>query len=130
VFGYTVGPLAPSAGRDHCPQQFAFFGGGDITGGKTIGTTNPDRSDTVDSVWSQQRYLYPEDIEAITYSAIGVDRTTVRHDALGCGFAYLPTTDRSSPSRSMSSGRRKPRGKFRLQNCDNPRVHARAPCRV
>lgn len=74
------------------PQQFAFFAGG-ITSGKTIGTTNPDGSDTVDSVWSQQRYLYPEDIEAITYSAIGTDRTTVRHDALGCGFAYRPTTD-------------------------------------
>jgi len=93
-FGRTVGPLTAAAGRDHYPQQFAFFAGGGVTGGKAIGATKPDGSDTVDFGWSQQRYVYPEDIEATIYSAMGIDWTTVRHDdPLGRGFAYVPTTD-------------------------------------
>jgi Protein of unknown function (DUF1501) len=93
-FGRTVGALTPAAGRDHYPQQFAFFAGGGIVGGKTIGTTNSTGSDTTDFGWSQQRYVYPEDIEATLYSAMGIDWTTVRHDdPLNRGFAYVPTTD-------------------------------------
>ena len=32
-FGRTVGPLTAAAGRDHWPQQFAFFAGGGVKGG-------------------------------------------------------------------------------------------------
>jgi uncharacterized protein (DUF1501 family) len=93
-FGRTVGPLTPAAGRDHYPQQFAFFAGGGVVGGKTIGVTNSDGSDTTDFGWSQQRYVYPEDIEATIYSALGIDWTTVRQDdPLHRGFAYVPNTD-------------------------------------
>ncbi|HLG99463.1 MAG TPA: DUF1501 domain-containing protein [Bryobacteraceae bacterium] len=93
-FGRTVGALTPAQGRDHYPQQFAFFAGGGIVGGKTIGTTNADGSDTVDFGWSQDRYVYPEDIEATIYSAMGIDWTTIRHDdPLNRGFAYVPDTD-------------------------------------
>ncbi len=92
-FGRTVGPLTAAAGRDHWPQQFAFFAGGGIKGGNVIGTTNASGSDTTDYGWVQQRYVYPEDIEATIYSAMGIDWTTVRHDdPLGRGFEYVPTT--------------------------------------
>ena len=93
-FGRTVGPLTAAAGRDHWPQQFAFFAGGGTRGGTVIGQTNATGSDTVDYGWSQDRYVYPEDIEATIYSALGIDWTTVRHDdPLGRGFSYVPTTD-------------------------------------
>jgi hypothetical protein len=93
-FGRTVGPLTAAAGRDHWPQQFAFFAGGGIKGGTVVGTTNATGSDVSDYGWSQQRYVYPEDIEATIYSAVGIDWTTVRHDdPLGRGFSYVPTTD-------------------------------------
>jgi len=92
-FGRTVGPLTAAAGRDHWPQQFAFFAGGGVKGGKVIGSTNASGSDTADYGWSQDRYVYPEDIEATIYSAVGIDWTTVRHDdPLGRGFEYVPTT--------------------------------------
>jgi hypothetical protein len=92
-FGRTVGPLTAQAGRDHWAQQFAFFAGGGIQGGRTIGSTDAQGRDTVDYGWSQKRYIYPEDIEATIYSAVGIDWTTVRHDdPLGRGFEYVPKT--------------------------------------
>jgi len=93
-FGRTVGPLTAALGRDHYPQQFAVFAGGGVKGGRTIGKTNNDGSDTDDYGWSQQRYVYPEDIEATIYSAVGVNWTTVRmDDPFHRGFAYVPDTD-------------------------------------
>jgi uncharacterized protein (DUF1501 family) len=93
-FGRTVGPLTAAAGRDHYPQQFAVFAGGGVKGGRAIGQTNSDGSDTVDYGWSQQRYVYPEDIEATIYSAMGINWTTVRQDdPFHRGFAYVPDTD-------------------------------------
>ena len=92
-FGRTVGPITAAGGRDHWPQQFAFFAGGGTKGGTILGTTNASGSDTVDFGWSQNRYVYTEDIEATIYSAVGIDWTTVRHDdPLGRGFEYVPTT--------------------------------------
>jgi uncharacterized protein (DUF1501 family) len=35
-FGRTTGPLTAAAGRDHYAQQFAFFAGAGVTGGKAI----------------------------------------------------------------------------------------------
>ena len=92
-FGRTVGPLTAAAGRDHWPQQFAFFAGGGTKGGTIVGQTNASGSDTSVYGWSQNRYVYPEDIEATIYSAMGIDWTSVRHDdPLGRGFEYVPTT--------------------------------------
>ena len=93
-FGRTVGPLTSAAGRDHLSQQFAFFAGGGIKGGTIVGQTNATGGDTAVYGWSQNRYVYPEDIEATVYSAMGIDWTTVRHDdPLGRGFEYVPTTE-------------------------------------
>ncbi len=92
-FGRTVGALTAAAGRDHYPQQFAFFAGGGVKGGTVIGQTNSSGSDVTDYGWSQQRYVYAEDIEATIYSAMGIDWTSVRHDdPLGRGFEYVPQT--------------------------------------
>ena len=92
-FGRTVGALTAAQGRDHYPQQFALFAGGGVQGGRIIGATNATGSDTADFGWSADRYVYPEDIEATIYSAVGIDWTTVRHDdPLGRGFEYVPKT--------------------------------------
>ena len=92
-FGRTIGPLTRAAGRDHFPLQFAFFAGGGVRGGRVIGATNETGSEVVDYGWSQQRFVYPEDIEATVYSAVGIDWTTIRHDdPLGRGFEYVPRT--------------------------------------
>jgi Protein of unknown function (DUF1501) len=92
-FGRTVGALTAAQGRDHHPQQFAMFAGGGVAGGRVIGVTNASGSDVDDFGWSAGRYIYPEDIEATIYSAVGIDWTTVRHDdPLGRGFEYVPAT--------------------------------------
>ena len=60
-----------------------------------VGQTDAQGRDTIDYGWSQNRYVYPEDIEATIYSALGIDWTTVRHDdPLGRGFEYVPTDGR------------------------------------
>jgi hypothetical protein len=93
-FGRTVGPLTAAAGRDHLSQQFAFFAGGGIKGGTIVGQSNATGGDTSVYGWSQNRYVYPEDIEATIYSALGINWTTTRHDdPFGRGFQYVPTTD-------------------------------------
>ena len=92
-FGRTVGPITAQLGRDHWAQQFCFFAGGGIKGGTLIGRRTHRARDTIDFGWSQNRYVYPEDIEATIYSALGIDWTTVRHDdPLGRGFEYVPMT--------------------------------------
>jgi uncharacterized protein (DUF1501 family) len=93
-FGRTVGPLTGARGRDHYPQQFAFFAGAGITGGKTIGATNETGASITDAGWSRARAVKPEDIEATIYSALGINWTTIRYDdPLGRGFYYVPNSD-------------------------------------
>jgi uncharacterized protein (DUF1501 family) len=93
-FGRTVGKLTGASGRDHYPQQFAFFAGAGVTGGKVLGATDPAGANTVDYGWSRQRVIKPEDIEATIYSAMGINWTTVRYDdPLGRGFYYVPNSD-------------------------------------
>jgi hypothetical protein len=92
-FGRTVGPITAAGGRDHHPQQFAFFAGGGVKGGTIVGRTDNTGADVADFGWSQKRYVYAEDIEATIYSAVGIDWTTVRHDdPFGRGFEYVPKT--------------------------------------
>jgi hypothetical protein len=98
-FGRTVGKLTAANGRDHFPQQFAFFAGGGIKGGQVIGSTTADGSATVDPGWAGTsatgpRDVKPEDIEATIYSAMGINWTTVRYDdPFGRGFEYVPHSD-------------------------------------
>ena len=93
-FGRTVGPVTPAGGRDHWLQQTSVFAGAGVEGGRAIGTTAADGSDTVDFGWSRNRYVRPEDIEATVYSAMGIDYTTVRHDdPFHRGFEYVPFSE-------------------------------------
>lgn len=93
-FGRTVGKVTGAAGRDHYPQQFAVFAGGGVKGGRAIGSTDPQGAFTVDSGWSRNRDVKPEDIEATIYSAMGINWTNVRYDdPLGRGFYYVPNSD-------------------------------------
>ncbi len=93
-FGRTTGKLTAAAGRDHYAQQFAFFAGAGVKGGKAIGSTDATGSTIVDYGWSRQRAVKPEDVEATIYSAMGINWTTVRYDdPLGRGFYYVPSSD-------------------------------------
>lgn len=93
-FGRTVGQLTPAKGRDHHPQQFAFFAGAGIKGGRAIGATDAAGSSTTDPGWSRNRDVKPEDVEATIYSAMGINWTTVRYDdPLGRGYYYVPNSD-------------------------------------
>ena len=93
-FGRTVGPLSGAKGRDHFSQQFAFFAGAGIKGGRAIGATDARGATTVETGWSRQRIIRPEDIEATIYSALDINWTTVRYDdPLGRGYYYVPNSD-------------------------------------
>lgn len=92
-FGRTVGALSAAAGRDHFAQMFAVFAGGGTRGGRAIGSTNAEGSAAAEYGWSQDRYVWAEDVEATIYSALGIDWTTIRRDdPLGRGFEYVPQT--------------------------------------
>lgn len=93
-FGRTVGKVTAAFGRDHYPQQFAFFAGGGVKGGTVVGSTNADGSMTADPGWSRARDIKPEDVEATIYSALGINWTRVRYDdPFGRGFEYVPHSD-------------------------------------
>lgn len=93
-FGRTTGAITAAGGRDHFLQQFVMFAGGGVKGGRPIGSTDATGSNTVDTGWSRQRDIKPEDVEATIYSAMGIDWTTIRHDdPLGRGFYYVPSSD-------------------------------------
>ena len=93
-FGRTVGPLNNTNGRDHHPQQSAFFAGAKVTGSKVIGSTDALGASIVDPGWARGREVRPEDIEATIYSALGINWTKVLHDdPFHRGFEYVPFSD-------------------------------------
>ena len=89
-FGRTVGALSNTAGRDHFLQQFAAFAGAGIKGGRAIGSTKADGSDTVDFGWKPNRYFRPEDLQSTVYSAMGIDWTKQIDSPFGRTFEYIP----------------------------------------
>ena len=90
-FGRTPGRLTDTDGRDHWMQQSIVFAGGGVKGGRVIGKTDATGAATVESGWSRDRDVRPEDVEATIYSAMGIDWTTVRYDdPFGRGFEYVP----------------------------------------
>jgi hypothetical protein len=95
-FGRTPGALTPAAGRDHYVIQTAVFAGAGITGGKVIGATSADGSTITEFGWNGSgttgpRNVWPEDIEATIYDAMGIDWTTIRDDdPFHRGFEYVP----------------------------------------
>jgi len=89
-FGRTPGFTA-ALGRDHYLNQFAFFAGGGVQGGRVIGATDATGANILDYGWSQKRAVNPEDIEATIYSALGIDWTTICYnDPFHRGFEFVP----------------------------------------
>jgi len=90
-FGRTVGPLNPTAGRDHYLQQFVLFAGGGVKGGKALGVTDAQGARTTEFGWKEERDFRVEDVEATIYSALGINWTNIRYDdPFGRGFEYVP----------------------------------------
>ncbi len=90
-FGRTPGELSPGKGRDH--HRFAFSGllaGAGIKGGKAIGRTDDKGERVVDGGWSAGRSVYPEDLAATIYSALGIDWTKrITTTPSGRAFEYV-----------------------------------------
>lgn len=75
-FGRTPGPLTDIKGRDHWPAVRAgLFAGGGVKGGRVLGATDAQGGKIVDFGWHQKRPMYPEDVTATVYSALGIDWT-------------------------------------------------------
>jgi uncharacterized protein (DUF1501 family) len=75
-FGRTPGELNSRGGRDHhrYAMSVAMLGGG-VRGNHVIGATDADGDRIVDPGWHAQRPIYPEDITATIYSALGINWT-------------------------------------------------------
>jgi uncharacterized protein (DUF1501 family) len=90
-FGRTPGVLNSRNGRDHYrpAMSVALFGGG-VAGGRAIGKTDSTGAAIVAHEWSQDRPIYPEDITATIYSALGIDWTKFIDDTpSGRRFYYI-----------------------------------------
>jgi uncharacterized protein (DUF1501 family) len=90
-FGRTVGDLTVGKGRDH--HRFAMsglFAGGGVAGGRTIGETDDQGAKVIQSGWSKKRSIYPEDVAATIYSALGIDWTKkITNTPSGRTFEYV-----------------------------------------
>lgn len=75
-FGRTPGALTDIKGRDHWPAvRSGLFAGGGVKGGRVIGSTDEQGGKIVNFDWHQKRPMYPEDVTATIYSALGIDWT-------------------------------------------------------
>jgi uncharacterized protein (DUF1501 family) len=93
-FGRTPGVLNSRAGRDHYRDvmSVALLGGG-TKGGRVIGASDATGARISDYGWSGQRAIYPEDIVATIYSALGIDWTKGIDDTpSGRRYEYVPGT--------------------------------------
>jgi len=91
-FGRTPGNLNTRAGRDHHKDAMcaAIIGGG-AKGGRALGDTDNTGTNITDPGWSGNRPIYPEDLAATIYSALGVDYTKNLLDApSGRRFQLVP----------------------------------------
>jgi Protein of unknown function (DUF1501) len=90
-FGRTTGNLTPGKGRDH--HRFAMsglFAGAGIVGGRAIGTTDELGARVASSGWAKKRSIYPEDVGATIYSALGIDWTKeITNTPSGRAFQYV-----------------------------------------
>jgi hypothetical protein len=91
-FGRTPGELTDIKGRDHWPDVRCgvFAGGGILHGGRVIGKTDEQAAKVVSYEWSRPRPIYPEDVTATIYSALGIDWTKkISNTPSGRDFEYV-----------------------------------------
>ena len=77
LIGTTLGILAAlrqNRWQDYSVMSVAMLGGG-VQGGRVIGRSSATGSDLVEAGWSGNRAIYPDDIAATIYSALGIDWT-------------------------------------------------------
>src|SRR5262245_1414014 len=90
-FGRTPSALNSRNGRDHYRNvmSVAMIGGG-VLGGRVIGKTDATGAEIIDTGWSADRRIYPDDIAATIYSAMGIDWTkTIDDTPSGRRFYYI-----------------------------------------
>jgi len=90
-FGRTPGVLNTRSGRDHYrPAMSVAMIGGGVKGGRVIGATDSTGTSIVTPGWSAGRAIYPDDIAATVYSALGIDWTKGIDDTpSGRRFYYI-----------------------------------------
>ncbi len=92
-FGRTPGDVTVNKGRDH--HRFAMsglFAGGGVAGGHAIGATDEKGAQVVQAGWANKRSIYPEDVAATIYSALGIDWTKqITNTPSGRVFRYVDT---------------------------------------
>jgi uncharacterized protein (DUF1501 family) len=90
-FGRTPGDITVNKGRDH--HRFAMsalFVGAGIVGGRAIGATDDQGARVVQPGWAKKRSIYPEDVAATLYSALGIDWTKeITNTPSGRVFQYV-----------------------------------------
>jgi uncharacterized protein (DUF1501 family) len=90
-FGRTPGLLNSRSGRDHYrPVMSVGMIGGGVRGGRVIGASDATGAAIKDPGWSGDRPIYPDDIAATIYSAMGIDWTkTIDDTPSGRRFYYI-----------------------------------------
>jgi hypothetical protein len=53
--------------------MFALFAGAGVQGGRVMGATDAEAAHITEFGWSGKRPVYPEDVCATIYSALGID---------------------------------------------------------
>ena len=90
-FGRTPGDLTVGKGRDH--HRFAMsalFSGAGVIGGRALGVTDEQGGTVVKPGWAKKRSMYPEDVAATMYSALGIDWTKeITNTPSGRAFEYI-----------------------------------------
>lgn len=90
-FGRTPGDITVGKGRDH--HRFAMsalFAGAGVIGGRALGATDAEGGRVVQPGWGKKRSMYPEDVAATMYSALGIDWTKeITNTPSGRVFEYI-----------------------------------------
>ncbi len=90
-FGRTPGDITVGKGRDH--HRFAMsavFAGAGVIGGRALGATDEIGGRVVRPGWAKKRSMYPEDVAATIYSALGIDWSKeITHTPSGRVFEYI-----------------------------------------
>jgi len=98
-FGRTPGALNDNMGRDHHDKAgIAVFAGAGVKGGRVIGATDETAAKVIDPGWHMKRSIYPEDVIATIFSAMGVDWSKKLVDTpSGRHFEYVESLSPKGP---------------------------------